>query len=128
MVNRKGSLESHFIEVILNCGGCESGCTGTLLSPQAHYVEMVVEGILIGPSLDDCLLSFIRRVFEEIDIGKKSPHLLCSNCKSIQGILSILYLVDLSSTTPHSSHIQHASLSLSLSLSLSTLTLSHLSL
>jgi hypothetical protein len=85
MENRKGSIESHFIEVILNCGGCESGCTGTLLSPQAHLVEMVVEGILLGPSLDDCLLSFIRRVFEEVDAGKKNCNLICSNCKSVEG-------------------------------------------
>jgi hypothetical protein len=85
LVVMKGKMESHFIEAILDCGGCETSCTGTLLSPRVHRLEMIVEGIIIGPILDDCLLSFIRRVFEEIDVGKKNSHLICSNCRAEEG-------------------------------------------
>lgn len=87
-------MESYFIEVMIDCGGCESGRSGTLLSPRVNDMEMVVECISIGPSLDDCLLSFIRRVFEEIDAGKKNKNIVCSNCRAEEGLfLHLLVLI-----------------------------------
>lgn len=79
-------MESYFIEVLLDCGGCDLTCGGTLLSPHINKLNMIVEGIFIGISLDDCLLSFIRRVFEEIDLGKKNPNILCSHCYAKEGM------------------------------------------
>ena len=40
-----------------------------------------MEAALHGPRLDDCLLTFIRRVFEEIDHAKKCRNMVSSDCK-----------------------------------------------
>ena len=78
-------MECDFIESILDCGGLDGSPTGALLSPRVNVVEVVVEGITVGPILGDCLLGFFRQVFEEIDAAKKNRYLLCSNCRVVEG-------------------------------------------
>ena len=77
-------MESYFIEVILNCGGNEGVTIKSLLSPRPNTLEIIVEGLFFGPSLDDCLLSFIRRVFEELDAAKRNRDIICSNCRVLE--------------------------------------------
>jgi hypothetical protein len=68
-----------FIEVV--CADAALHCGTTSLGNQSRMIYSTVEGILSGPVIDDCLLVFIRRVFEELDALQNCSMVVVDTCR-----------------------------------------------